>query len=364
MRFGLSGCGGGFESADVRSLTSFARTAEQLGFHGIWINEEHFQGPIGGKGRLCLSPVVLAAALASQTQRIRIGFSVLLLPLHHPLRLAEELATLDVLSGGRVDFGVSRGGNPGYSEAYGVEPSRGRETFEASLRFMLQCWGDGELRIGSGSYAVMPKPVQRPHPPIYIGTYNEDTAKWIGRNGYSLIQHGIQSLPNVRRIMHAYTAEGGLASQVPLGRFVYVSESDESARRELGPVVLDLIERLRRAGVPARPGTLTEADLEPNRFYEEMIIAGSPTTCVSKIATLQDSLHVEYVNCLTSFFGFLPHERLRQSLLLFANEVMPHFPSPITSDDDCCCGLRNKHDESTSNIMISSDMHEKGVERK
>ncbi|ULA62628.1 MAG: LLM class flavin-dependent oxidoreductase [Nitrospira sp.] len=364
MRFGLSGCGGGFESGDAASCLSFAVLAEQLGFDALWINEEHFQGPSGGRGRRCLSPVVLAAAFAARTVRIRIGFSVLLLPLHHPLRLAEELATLDVLSEGRLNFGVSRGGNPGYSAAYGVDPSKGREAFEASLSFMRRCWTEPEVQIEAGRYSVQPKPVQLPHPPIFIGTYNEDTARWAGRTGYGLIQHGIQSLPNVRRVMQAYASAGGSAPDVPVGRFVYVSESDASAKRELAPVILDLTDRLRRAGVPTRLGTLSEADLDPERFYEEMVIAGSPDTCVGKLAALRDELGTEYVNCLSSFFGFLPTDRLRASLRLFGTDVMPRMSDSKIAGQDCCCGLHGDREGDSAGPSIQVDRKQKGVEHR
>ena len=117
MKFGLSGCGAGFESLMPTQWPVFAQMAETAGFESLWLNEEHFQRPHDGRGRFCFSPLIAAAQLAAHTQRIRIGFSVLLLPLHNPIRLAEEIATLDVMSGGRINFGVSRGGNRDYSKA-------------------------------------------------------------------------------------------------------------------------------------------------------------------------------------------------------------------------------------------------------
>ncbi len=106
MRFDLSGCGAGLDES-AKSLLELGPLAESLGYDGLWINEEHF----GQGSRTCLSPILLATALAMRTSTIRIGFSVLVLPLFEPIRLAEEIATLDVLSGGRVDLGVPRGGS-------------------------------------------------------------------------------------------------------------------------------------------------------------------------------------------------------------------------------------------------------------
>ena len=90
----------GFESLLPAQWPVFAQMAETAGFESLWFNEEHFQRPHDGRGRFCFSSLIAAAHLAAHTQRIRIGFSVLLLPLHHPVRLAEELATLDVMNGG------------------------------------------------------------------------------------------------------------------------------------------------------------------------------------------------------------------------------------------------------------------------
>jgi len=104
MRFDLSGCGAGLDES-ASSLLKLAPWAESLGYDGLWLNEEYF----GQNSRVCLSPIPLATALAMRSRTIRIGFSVLVLPLYQPIRLAEEIATLDLLSDGRVDLGVSRG---------------------------------------------------------------------------------------------------------------------------------------------------------------------------------------------------------------------------------------------------------------
>ena len=165
MKFGLSGCGAGFESLMPTQWPVFAQMAETAGFESLWLNEEHFQRPHDGRGRFCFSPLIAAAHLAAHTQRIRIGFSVLLLPLHNPIRLAEEIATLDVMSGGRINFGVSRGGNRDYSKAFQIDADAGRADFQRDLATILQCWAPGEIRVNGGSFDVQPKPVQQPHPP-------------------------------------------------------------------------------------------------------------------------------------------------------------------------------------------------------
>ncbi len=324
FKIGLSGCGGGLESISTSQLLDLAERAEALGFDALWLNEEHFQGSIVEvEGRRCHSPLILASAILARTNRLRVGFSVLLLALHHPVRLAEEIATLDVLSNGRVDFGVSRGGNGRYLEAYGIAPDSVNERFRDNLAFILRAWQDGKIPFGETEYSIEPKPVQRPHPPIFMGTYTDETAAWTAQEGHVLICHGITSMSNQRRLMKAFVEAGGDPADVPFGRFVYVSETDESAREELWPTIVKLTGRLRGFGLFNRKGVLEERDLDPENFYQEMVIAGGPETCARKSLDLREELGISYLNALSAFFGFLPLALLEKSLELLARKVRP-----------------------------------------
>lgn len=324
FRVGLSGCGGGLESISSSRLLDLAVRAEALGFEGLWLNEEHFQGSIVEvEGRRCHSPLILASAILARTRSLRVGFSVLLLPLHHPVRLAEEIATLDVLSDGRVDFGISRGANGRYLEAYGVDPDTVDERFHSTLQFVRKAWQQEKVTFGASEQAIEPKPIQKPHPPVFIGTHTEDTAAWAAREGHAIICHGITSMANQRRLVRAFKEAGGDVSRVPFGRFVYVSETDASARRELWPTILKLTARLKGFGLFNRKGVLTERDLDPETFYEEMVIAGSPDTCLRHVLELHDELGICYLNALSAFFGFLPVELLEKSLTLLGGELRP-----------------------------------------
>jgi alkanesulfonate monooxygenase SsuD/methylene tetrahydromethanopterin reductase-like flavin-dependent oxidoreductase (luciferase family) len=323
FKIGLSGCGGGLEVSSTREILELAVRAEQLGFHALWLNEEHFQGSlVEVEGRRCLSPLILAGAIAARTSRLRIGFSVLLLALHHPVRLAEEIATLDVLSDGRIDFGISRGSNPRYLQAYGIQSGNTPQAFEDSIKLIVRAWQPGEIDLGESRVSVEPKPVQHPHPPLYIGTYTEATAAAAARAGHRLICHGITSELAVARLIRAFTDAGGKADEVPLGRFVYVSATDASARDELWPTVLSLTARLKTIA-RNRAGILDESLLEPEAFYRHMVVAGSPETCVARIEALRSAFGINYLNALSAFFGFLPRPLLVRSLELLATEVRP-----------------------------------------
>lgn len=324
FQVGLSGCGGGLESVSTPQLLELAEYCEELGYAGLWINEEHFQGSfIEAEGRRCLSPIVLASAMLARTRRLRVGFSVLLLPLHHPVRLAEEIATLDVLSNGRVDLGISRGANPRYLEAFGVDPGSITIRFKETLAKMLCCWQPAAMELGTHKLSVQPKPVQQPHPPIFVGTFTDDTVAWAAKSGYSLICHGIAKLAFAHHLLAVFSAAGGDVGKVPFGRFVYVSESDGRARDELWPTILKLTARLKFILANRNPRFIGERDLEPETFYREMVIAGSPETCSRRIVELRCKLGINYLNVLGAFFGFLPIDLLKRSLYLLAVETLP-----------------------------------------
>ena len=325
MRFGLSGRGGGLEADGPTPIAELARLADRLGFDCLWFNEEHFLQAERQRARLNLhaSPIILASALAMVTRRIRLGFSVLLLPLHHPLRLAEEIATLDALSGGRVNFGISRGNNSRYLHGFGFtgDPT---QVFQQNLDAILGYWRGQPLRFDGVEHVVAPAPVQQPHPPVFIGGYDDQTIAWVAEHGYTLMQHGIESTAFVERCLRTYRRHGGDVAQVPVGRFCYVGRTDAVARAEAWPVVVRQAERLRQIGLYQRPNpVITEVELEPERFFHQTAIVGGPETVARRLAELRDDLGVRYVNLLSAFFGYLPEPLLRSSLQLFAEQVMP-----------------------------------------
>jgi len=325
MKFGLSGCGGGLELDRQSKILELALYAEKLGFESLWLNEEHFQNTKDGEGRLCLSPIVTASAIAAVTTKIRIGFSLLILPLYHPIRLAEEIATLDLISKGRVDFGISRGGNRRYASIFGNTERYDVEEFSDYLKLVLRSFTDEEICYGDESIFVQPKPVQKPHPPLYIGSYTREILEWSATNGHKVIMHGITSLSNVLDAVSIYKDAGGSIDNVPIGRFIYVSQSDEDAKKELWPTILKLTSRLKQVGL-VKGGKIREEELEPENFYNKMVIAGSPQTCADRINEIKELTGgMNYINALSAFFGYLPEQNLKESIKLLSSEVMPHF---------------------------------------
>ena len=139
----------------------------------------------------------------------RLTTRTLILPLFQPVRLAEEIATLDVLSAGRVDFGVSRGNTSRYFDAWGLDYADRSAAFDQVFGTILRCWTAPTVQVGSRVESIEPKCVQRPHPPIYVATYREESAAWVGQHGYTLFQGSQQSVASIRRCVRAYTDAGG-----------------------------------------------------------------------------------------------------------------------------------------------------------
>src|SRR5262245_15740897 len=158
------------EVAYYRDTLDLMIQAEKLGFDSVWVGEEHFYS-FG----ICPSPQIFLTALARETTRLRLGTAISLLPFENPLRKAEDFAMLDILSGGRLNFGVGRGIIPKHFQGFRVDPHESRERYEESLAIIRKAWTEETFSYEGKfwqvpSLSLSPKPLQTPHPPIYRGT--------------------------------------------------------------------------------------------------------------------------------------------------------------------------------------------------
>ena len=157
--------------------------AEGLGIDSVWLPEYHFI-PVS----VLSSPIAVASSIAARTKNMRIGFGVYLLPLANPIRVAEEVATLDHISNGRVEFGIGRGTFPEHHDAFNSPFPESRTRFDEYLEIIVKAWTEEEVTFKGNHYncqniRVKPKPMQRPHPPIRVGVTSAETFKIIGRWG-------------------------------------------------------------------------------------------------------------------------------------------------------------------------------------
>src|SRR4051812_12671172 len=219
--------------------------AERWGLDAIWLGELHFD-----PARSVLSaPLCIASAIAARTERMKIGLAVQVLPLCHPLRLAEEAATVDQISNGRLIFGVGRSGVARTYEAYGVPYGESRERFAEVLEIVQKAWTQKTVSY-HGKYhrfeniAVVPRPYQQPTPPIRVAATSADTFVSIGRQGLPIFvavryETAEEILPSVQAYRAALKdagdgAGGGVFLRVP----AYIAETNERAREEAEPSLL------------------------------------------------------------------------------------------------------------------------------
>src|SRR5437870_8575440 len=161
--------------------------AEELGFDEVWLTEHHFIDY-----GLAVDPATLAAAAASRTRRVRIGLAAAILPFHHPVRLAEQLALIDIISTGRLGVGLGRGNRPAESLGYNVPAEESRERFDETVEVMRRAWTEDHFSHRGRFYTVpearvIPKPLQRPHPPLYQVCVSKDGIENTALRGWPML---------------------------------------------------------------------------------------------------------------------------------------------------------------------------------
>jgi luciferase family oxidoreductase group 1 len=313
-----------------------AEAAEALGFHNVWLAEHHFS-TYGYLSR----PAQLATYIAARTTRLRVGTAVIVVPLHHPLVVAEEVATLDVLSGGRLDVGLGRGYQPYEFERFGLELESGRARWDESIDILMKALSgqpftyDGKL-FTIPETSVFPQPVQRPHPPIWITAQSPASLEAAVRRGFNVLTGGfgvpIERMAEFRRLFDRLVAEVTPTHPLEVGvqRAVYVADSQADARAAAEEarwnmrVTLSLRNRYER--VEAGRAIPVPAPNEPDvdDLLDRFLVIGTPDTCIRQIRRIREAVGITQFNC-SFWFGDLEQARVLRSMERFAREVMPAF---------------------------------------
>jgi len=315
--------------------------AEQLGYDAVFLAEHRFST----YGRPAID--VIAAHVAARTARIRIGVAVSVLPLHDPIETAERYATLDILSGGRLDFGVGRGNQPKEFEAARVPMSEARERFHESLDVILQAWTRDRFSYDGKFFQyrdlqVFPKPIQEPHPPLWQAAVSPTTV-------HDVVQRGMNAFLAPYLVPHAQLkrdyfdvwprvlAEHGQTGKLRFAhnQLVYVAETDEAARRDAEQAAMWYV----RAAAHLWASPDRSKVPEQYRFYagisdylnaltwdqvRDVSLIGSPDTVARKLRYLHEECGVDYL-LLFYHFGAMDHRKVMRSIELFAREVVPRF---------------------------------------
>ncbi len=306
--------------------------ADELGFHNAWLAELHFFSRFS----VMPAPLLVASAIAQSTNRIMLGTAVNLMPLHHPIRLAEEVATLDLLSQGRAIFGIGRGSIAMHYDGYGVDIDEGRQRFQEALDLVLKCWTEDEVTYKGEFYQadhvqVVPKPYQQPHPPIYIAANSQDTFPIVGAGGHNvLVTPMIISAEGVKSGLASYRqtlAEHGYDPaqvKVTVNMPAYVAEEASQARAGFEATVNNYLGTLRDMGGASR-GSRRADELTYDLIYNELAVIGSPDECIAKLRMFQEVFDNQEFMFWFNIGGMLSHQEVERSMRLFAQEVMPHF---------------------------------------
>jgi alkanesulfonate monooxygenase SsuD/methylene tetrahydromethanopterin reductase-like flavin-dependent oxidoreductase (luciferase family) len=290
----------------------------------------------------------IASAIATRTERMKIGVAVQVLPLCNPLRIAEEAATVDQISHGRLIFGVGRSGVAKTYEAYGVPYAESRERFAETLEIILKAWSEPVISYQARYHSfqdvtVTPQPFQKPMPPIRVAATSPDTFVTTGRQGLPIflaVRHEDARMfaPFIATYREAYAAAGHPgAGKVFLRAPGYIAASKEQAREGAEASLLHyygaqarlLADSARRAGVDAADRRAATAAWLAGMTYDEAlrgsVFIGTPDSVGDQLHALQDELGLDGVLLELNCGGKIPHPGVMEATRLLCREVMPRF---------------------------------------
>lgn len=331
------------------------KLAEDLGYDSIWL-AEHLFSTYG----IVTSSQVLLAAVARATKKIRIGSAISVLPFNHPLRTAGDFSFVDVLSNGRLDFGVGRAYQPHEFTALGLDMSKSREMFTEALDIILKSWTQEKIGYPDGQFwkipvevEVLPKPVQKPHPPIWAATVSPESFIAIAESGYNLQMAAPFSYRIYREQWIDKLAESVAAYEahcVEIGRDpkaakrmmlvpMYCDTDRERARATFGAYVTwfyrkvsghqlgakneEVVVKGYETAMTENLRSMKEGYFEYDKLHEYgAICASDPDGCADFLINLQKKLGVDEFVLWTSVGG-LPHEDCVNSMKLVMERVIP-----------------------------------------
>ena len=298
--------------------------AEEAGFDSVWLGEHH-NNPV-----LYPAPLLGLAAIAARTSRVSLGTGVLLLPLYHPMCVAEEGAMVDMISGGRLILGVGAGYAPEEFAAFGLSVKQRGSRLEEGAALLRRLWTETGVTHHGRYYhvegaTVGPRPVQRPAPPIWFGAWTAPAIERAARLGDAWLAGPSAALSELSSCVAAYRQQraelGKDAGTIAAFRYVFVAGTAEEALEIAGGSFIrafeDMYFRWPHPVVKRPAGELTIERLAENR-----IILGDPDACVREISRFRQEIGLDHLVCRFSVPG-ISRDASMASLDLFAREVMP-----------------------------------------
>lgn len=303
--------------------------AEKVGFDNVLFSEHHQQ-----EDAYLPNPLLLAGLAGARTTRIRVGTGVLLLPLWHPVHLAEDAAVVDVATGGRLILGVGIGYQPADFDAFGVPIAERAKRAEETIEVVKRCWSGDRVSF-SGRYhsidgvRVTPTPAQKPRPPIWMAAWTDAGLRRAARIADGWLADPIQSLEVIRRFAAAYRAEAERRGKKPfvvLPRDLWVSETAREARAEADPMMYTHRFYFRHgAYVPDEHtrGVGSESEWTFERAARDRFVVGSPEECRDQLARWLEEVRPDCLVLRMRHPGGPPHDRVMRAIRAFGEKILP-----------------------------------------
>ena len=306
--------------------------ADDMGFDSAWLTEHHFLSD-----GYCPSVMVAAGAIAARTKKIRIGTGVLLIPLHDPVRVAEDSAVVDLISEGRFILGLGLGYRKEEFDGFGKALTERKGRIEESLDILTKSWADESFDHNGKYYKlknvnVTPKPVQRPIP-IWIGAFTEPAIRRAARIGATLFIPAIGVIPIIKSLFDLHASllkEYGRSPQdveKPLVREIYISDkkSDDAWEDIKEHVTYTAKGYASWGSMVDREGNLLSDPSDPVLYgiARDQSIIGTPAECIDKINEYRENLPIDNMICRFKFPG-ISHDEAMRSMKLFVDKVLPH----------------------------------------
>jgi len=300
--------------------TVYARALQRIeimdrtGYDAVWLTEHHFSDY-----SVCPSIPVMGAYAAARTKNIRIGAGVTLAALYHPLRLAEELALLDILCGGRFNWGAGRGFDAREFRTFAVPMEESQDRFREAVEIVIKAWTNDRLTYRGKFFSfddveLLPKPLQKPHPPVWMAAGSLEALQWAASAGHSVLlgphashREAGQQWEFYRDQLKAngFTIEG---RDIPVARLLAIASTDTEAAN----IAREGAKWLLKTYVdPKRFGD----DRDPvQRYVDSVVIHGTAARVVDELARLREEIHLDYL-----IGAPLSHE----TFLAFTDKVLP-----------------------------------------
>jgi alkanesulfonate monooxygenase SsuD/methylene tetrahydromethanopterin reductase-like flavin-dependent oxidoreductase (luciferase family) len=316
--------------------------ADVCGFRCSWLVEHHFARGYSHSSK----PEILAAAAAARTRRLRLGLGVIPLPFHHPVHVAERVAMLDVVSGGRLEVGIGRGFAPREYQAFGVDMGDSRSMTAEGLEVLRHSFGEHPVTFQGRHFHfdavdIVPQVVQRPHPPLWCAAVSPETFTWAANERLGVLagpfKPWFMTEHDIQRYREAW--RGSEPPRIGMTAGVFCLRDGKRAKELAGPAFEWFYRALYQTTLPVleRLYPSYEHFRELGRFRHllalgiklrvlqafGMAVVGSPEECVAQLTKYRDA-GVTHLLCAVGA-GALPTELVRESMQVIAEEVMPAF---------------------------------------